>query len=360
MPASVVGVREARLYMRGDWVVMDFKYSELFKAAVKDNVPDRRWEERLKEWTCPLASLPYAVALYSKAGYTVGKTLTTRASHVMQAPGFNSVKVCVSLDDAATGMVGGGGAGGGGAGGSGGASGGAGALPKVGHATLSFAFDRDLVTAIKEAIPPTQRRYNPDTKEWVVDLLALPHLIQMLRDPSGYASLIELDDVSADDMKERSEKLGFTVASDRLLALAAACEKLVEAVCPPSSSPPSSSSIAASSSSSSSPPTALAGIPPLSCLEEKEVKEEKTQGGASPRQPEKEEGKDGRVTVADANQMKVKELKATLASLDLPTDGLKAVLLTRLLVAIGRPDDDEDKCHICQGTETEVRKCVHG
>ena len=156
------------LYITGGKVVWQFAYNVSVIAAIKAHIKGRQWEPSLPPkgcWTCPLESLPDAIRLYEHLGRTPDAALKSRAKQVSDAHGGGSVSDLLSLSvhllDGED-------------------------LPQdvLGRVLLSFQYDADVIAAIKQ-LAPIQRSYNAQTREWPVDLLALPELLCYLA-PLGY------------------------------------------------------------------------------------------------------------------------------------------------------------------------------
>ncbi len=73
---------------------------------------------------------------------------------------------------------------------------------QLGTMDVTFLYNADIVAAIKQ-VPPNQRSYNPTTKVWPVDLLALP------------------------DLLDHFKQLGF-VAEEKLIDLCSCCQDMLQ------------------------------------------------------------------------------------------------------------------------------------
>ena len=137
-------------------------------------------------WTCPLESLPDAIALYEHMGRTPDAPLKTRAKQISDANSGGSaadaIKLAVQLVEVHTAVDG---------------------TTIIGRAICTFQYDTDVISSIKQ-LAPVQRSYNAQTKEWPVDLLALPELLSHLA-PLGYAPSTRLAELAT--VCERVEHL---------------------------------------------------------------------------------------------------------------------------------------------------------
>ncbi|KAL3913128.1 MAG: hypothetical protein SGARI_000812 [Bacillariaceae sp.] len=95
-----------------------------------------------------------------------------------------------------------------------------------GSADFSFYYDADIIVALK-MVPPSLRTYDPATKIWSVELLALPHALEYLTE-IGYTSpppalkeisehLAELDAAVHDKMNGDDDTSNDTTASSQQL-----------------------------------------------------------------------------------------------------------------------------------------------
>ena len=186
------GKQDVNLYLIGGRVVWQFKYDAVAIQAIKEHVPDRKWEpDRGAKgcWTAPILSLPACIALYEHFGRKPDVELKQRAKEVVAQCGADAgqaVTLKVELTAAA--------------GSSAGVCDGASSLQKIGRVIVTFVYNADVVAAIKQ-LPPIQRAYDATTRAWPVDLLALPELLSHLQQEAGYAppsaALSELSEACA-------------------------------------------------------------------------------------------------------------------------------------------------------------------
>lgn len=169
--------RNVNLYIREDvGVVFEFAYNTTIIQAVKDHIKGRMWNPTMKCWTCPLESLPDAIALYEHMGREVDESLHQRAEQLTQSLGFaSSDSIQMSIQLVAN---------------SSSDSNAAGSTPDamtattIGSVLIKFLYDANIVASVKN-VSPLQRSYNPASKIWTVDILALPELLEHL-EPLGY------------------------------------------------------------------------------------------------------------------------------------------------------------------------------
>eukprot|EP00928_Gymnodinium_smaydae_P037937 TRINITY_DN26273_c0_g5_i1.p1 TRINITY_DN26273_c0_g5~~TRINITY_DN26273_c0_g5_i1.p1 ORF type:complete len:577 (-),score=38.16 TRINITY_DN26273_c0_g5_i1:240-1970(-) len=152
-------------------VIMQFAYNELVKEAVKAHVKGRQWEPKIGDkgcWTCPLESLPDAVALWEHMGRKVEPALKERAKKVRDTYG-GSDSITLRLE-----------------------------LPRspfdnqdanFGSIIVSFQYNAALVSAVKQ-LAPIQRSYDSSTKTWDIRLFALSEFLQHIQ-PLGYTQFPE-------------------------------------------------------------------------------------------------------------------------------------------------------------------------
>ena len=187
------------LYIAGGRVIWQFAFNEPVIAAIKAHVKGRQWDPSIGPkgcWTCPLESLPEAIALYEHMGRTPDAPLKARARQIIDAHGGGSAADAIRLTVQ---LVGGGSARDGGGGSSGG--GGGGGADVIGRVVCAFQYDADVVAALKQ-LAPIQRAYDGQSKEWRIDLLALPELLVYLKD---YMPSQRLTDLA--NLVERLEEL---------------------------------------------------------------------------------------------------------------------------------------------------------
>lgn len=176
--------RDVNLYIRDGQVVWEFAYNKLVIQAIKEHIKGRTWNPSLGIkgcWTCPLESLPDAIALYEFMGRTADESLKKRAKEIEESFGGTSasdaIKLAIqlSLKRQAT-------------------ADGNDAVNSIGSVLVTFLYDAEVVSALK-MLSPVQRSYNPSTKAWTVDMLALPELLEHL-EPLGYTPSTHLVDVA--------------------------------------------------------------------------------------------------------------------------------------------------------------------
>lgn len=170
--------RDVNLYISGGRVVWQFAFNEEVKDAIKTYIKGRIWDKSVGpkgSWTCPIESLPAAIALYEHLGRTPDVQLKQRCNDMVKAGGWSSaidsVRLAVELIQ-----------------------------PKIenavaiGRARVSFQYDVDLVAAIKRLAPPC-RSYDPHCRDWTVDLLSLPELLHEFKE-LGYAPCSSLKSIA--------------------------------------------------------------------------------------------------------------------------------------------------------------------
>jgi hypothetical protein len=162
--------QNVNLYICGGKVVWQFAFNEQVKEAIKTYIKGRQWDTSVGvkgSWTCPLESLPDAIALYEHLGRTPDVELKRRSSEIVTSGGGCSsadvIKCTVHL-----------------------------ARPRsetaasIGRVTIAFQYDSELVAAMKRIAPP-YRSYEPQSREWTIDLLSLPELLHHFKDV-GYVA----------------------------------------------------------------------------------------------------------------------------------------------------------------------------
>ena len=175
--------RNVNLYIQEQvGVVFEFAYDTTIIQAIKTQIKGRAWNPGMKCWTCPLESLPDAVALYEHMGREVDESLQRRARELSKSLGAASDSIQISfqlkatsdstLSDTNTAQV----------------------TTTIGSVLVKFLYDADVVASLKQ-LSPLQRTYDPDTKIWTIDILALPELLEHLQ-PLGYALNHQLQDIS--------------------------------------------------------------------------------------------------------------------------------------------------------------------
>lgn len=171
--------RNVNLYISGGRVVWEFAYNARVIQAIKEHIKGRTWNPSLKCWTCPLESLPDSIALFEFMGRSVDDSLKKRANEIEASYGGSSasdaIKLAIELDlieqeqddDGSS---------------------------SIGSVLVTFLYDADVVSALK-MLSPVQRSYNPETKAWSVDILALPELLEHL-EPLGFHPSPRLQEVA--------------------------------------------------------------------------------------------------------------------------------------------------------------------
>jgi hypothetical protein len=158
--------KNVSLVIRDKLVMWDFAYDRTVIDAIKQHVPGRQWNPSLKKWTNPLESLPEAISLYEHMGRTPDESLRKRAKEIVAACGGGNPNQVITLsvrlendnnNDSS---------------------------PSPGKVMVKFMYNPKIVAAIKQ-LPPNQRSFDPLTKQWPVELLALPAMLEHLR-PMGY------------------------------------------------------------------------------------------------------------------------------------------------------------------------------
>lgn len=182
--------KNVNLYIREDvGVVFEFAYNTTIIQAVKTQIKGRAWNPQMKCWTCPLESLSDAIALYEHMGREVDPSLQQRAKELTQTLGTaasDAIQMSIQLqvlakatnddddddDDSVSSSP----------------------AATIGSVQVKFLYDADVVASLKK-LSPLQRTYDPATKIWTLDVLALPELLEHLQ-PLGYAPSQELQGVA--------------------------------------------------------------------------------------------------------------------------------------------------------------------
>ena len=172
--------RDVNLYIQGGQVVWEFAYNPLAIRAIKEHIKGRAWNPNLGVkgcWTCPLESLPDAIALYEFMGRTIDESMKKRAKEIQESFGSASASdaIKLSIQLALKGQEA------------------ANATNSIGSVVISFLYDADVVAALK-MLSPVLRTYDPTSKSWTIDILALPELLEHL-EPLEYkpsAHLVEV------------------------------------------------------------------------------------------------------------------------------------------------------------------------
>ncbi len=171
--------RDVNLSIQNGLVVWEFAYNAMVITAIKKYIKGRAWNPNMGKkgcWTCPLESLPDAIELYEHMGRSASYTLKQRAKQIQDTYGGAScsasdvikTRVDVDLDKLKNG-------------GNGDFVNGA---FELGSVAVTFLYDADIVQSLR-MLAPTQRSYDPTSKAWTIDLLALPRLLANLL-PLGY------------------------------------------------------------------------------------------------------------------------------------------------------------------------------
>lgn len=193
------GKRNVNLFIQGGLVVWEFAYDLKVMEAIKTHIKGRAWNKSIGvkgAWTCPLESLPEAIALYEHMGRKADSGLKRRAAEIEKAFGgasaSDAIKMVIrfSLDEhladaerqvksSSTSTT---------------------DIqppqpePSFGSAQLTFLYDAEVVSALK-MLPPSQRSYDPPTKTWTVDILAIPSSLDHLS-TIGYTPSKDLQAIS--------------------------------------------------------------------------------------------------------------------------------------------------------------------
>ena len=183
--------RNVNLYIREDvGVVFEFAYDINIITAVKTQIKGRTWNPTIKCWTCPVECLPDAIALYEHMGRQVDKELQRRAKDLTETSGLtsDSIQMFIRLQNQQEGEQ-------------------LHALPPnsssplesglsttIGSIQIQFLYDADIVSSLKK-LSPLQRTYDPATKTWTTDVLALPELLEHLG-PFGYVPNQQLKELA--------------------------------------------------------------------------------------------------------------------------------------------------------------------
>ncbi|CAB9500866.1 expressed unknown protein [Seminavis robusta] len=155
------GKRNVNLYISGQQVIWEFSFDRTIMAAIKEYVPNRSFDGTIKKWVNPVESLPEAIELYEFMGRSPDEELLERSNQVTQARKTavdprEVITLMVRPEDTATN-----------------------ATWPFGSVHVQFLFDAKIVSSIK-LLPPSQRQFDPMTKHWPIDLLALPYLLEVL------------------------------------------------------------------------------------------------------------------------------------------------------------------------------------
>ncbi len=180
--------RDINLYIHGGLVVWEFSYNTKIIEAIKENIKGRAWNPSIGPkgcWTNPIESLPDAIELYEHMGRSVSSELKKRAEEIKSKYCGGSpsdviqVEVEISMDkfDNVQGNINS-----------------VEDQSSIGSLSVKFLYDASIVEALRELAPP-QRKYDPATKIWNVDLLALTDLLTSL-DKKGYVAADGLKDLS--------------------------------------------------------------------------------------------------------------------------------------------------------------------
>ena len=125
-------------------------------------------------WLCPLESLPECIALFKYMGREPDRDLKERAKEIAKAysggSASDAIKISISLsvngNNSSSSLF-------------------TNNHMALGSAALTFYYDAAVVETLK-ILPPPCRHYDPLTKEWTIDILAVPHALEFLR-PIGYS-----------------------------------------------------------------------------------------------------------------------------------------------------------------------------
>lgn len=161
--------RDVSLYIKEGKVVMQFAYNDLVKEAVKNHVRGRQWDPSVGlkgSWTCPIESLPDAVALWEHMGRAPTAELDQRAKDVQSCGGSRGISLQIRISPSTL------------------------ENRSLGSVRVTFQYDADLVAAMKQLAPST-RSYDAPSRTWNVELLVLPELLEHLQ-PLGYSASTEM------------------------------------------------------------------------------------------------------------------------------------------------------------------------
>ena len=188
------GKRNVNLFIQDGLVVWEFAYDLTIMSAIKEHIKGRAWNKNIGakgHWTCPLESLPEAIALYEHMGRKADSDLKKRAAEIEKAFGgasaSDAIKMIIrfSLDEHlahhdqasstdSSQIL-------------------AEPEPSFGSAKLTFLYDAEVVSALK-MLPPSERSYDPPTKAWTIDIMAVPAAINHLG-TLGYTPSKDLQDI---------------------------------------------------------------------------------------------------------------------------------------------------------------------
>ena len=206
------GKRNVNLFIQDGLVVWEFAYDLTIMSAIKEHIKGRAWNKNIGvkgHWTCPLESLPEAIALYEHMGRKADSGLKKRAAEIETAFGgasaSDAIKMIIrfSLDehlaeserqcDQASSTE-------------------SSQIldrpePSFGSAKLTFLYDAEVVSVLKltflydaevvsvlKMLPPSERSYDRSTKAWTVDILAIPAALDHLG-TLGYTPSRDLQDI---------------------------------------------------------------------------------------------------------------------------------------------------------------------
>jgi hypothetical protein len=75
----------------------EFAYDRTIIDAIKEHIPNRRWDPLLKKWMNPLESLPNAIALYEHMGCTPDANLQKRCQEIVASCGGGNPNQVMTL-----------------------------------------------------------------------------------------------------------------------------------------------------------------------------------------------------------------------------------------------------------------------
>ena len=166
-------------------------------SAIKEHIKGRAWKKNIGakgHWTCPLESLPEAIALCEHMGRKADSGLKRRAAEIETAfagaSASDAIKMitrfsldehlaeserqCDQASSTESSQI----------------------LdrpePSFGSAKLTFLYDAEVVSVLK--LPPSERSCDPSTKAWTADVLAIPAALDHLG-TLGCAPSRDLQDV---------------------------------------------------------------------------------------------------------------------------------------------------------------------
>lgn len=170
--------KNVNLYIRNGMIHWQFAYNTLAIAAIKAHLPGRQYDPGLKEWSCPIETLPTAIALYKHMGRTPDASLVSRSKAIVRscagADPKDVITLTVRLDQCEQSSSN-----------NNNNSNSEQQNKTIGTVGVKFLYNADIVSAIK-CLPPGQRSFDPATKVWSISLMALPELLLVHLEPLGF------------------------------------------------------------------------------------------------------------------------------------------------------------------------------